>query len=93
MAGKVFGLRIYGFAEPFFDFGAIDIVVVDPVFVAGVIGRFDINAFDFSSVVGQEGFEVRGGCRLRRGGFGSRAGRRRGRCRSGAGGMGPGGGG
>jgi hypothetical protein len=57
IAGEVFGFWADGFTEPFFDCGAVDVVVINPVFVAGVIGRVDVDAFDFSGVVGQEGFE------------------------------------
>lgn len=48
-------------AEPLFDLRAVDVVVVDPVFVAGVVGRVDIDALDLAGVVREqrlEGFEV-----------------------------------
>jgi len=44
-------------AEPFGDFGGVDVVVVDPSFVAGVVGRVDIDAFDASGVFRQQGLE------------------------------------
>ena len=46
-----------GFAEPFFDGGAVDVVVVGPAFVAGVVGGVDADAFDLALVVREEGFE------------------------------------
>jgi hypothetical protein len=39
MAGKVFGFFAHGFAQPFADDRAIDVVVVYPAFVARVVGR------------------------------------------------------
>lgn len=57
MSAEVFGFFTYDLSEPFIDFGVVDVVVIDPTFVAGVIGRVDIDAFDFAFVFGQEGFK------------------------------------
>jgi len=53
VTGEVFGFSAYDVSEPAADFGAVDVVVVDPVFVAGVVGWVDVDAFDLSGVVGQ----------------------------------------
>ena len=52
-------LAVHGavLAEPFAHQGAVDLVVVDPAFVAGVVGRVDVDAFDAAGVAGEEGFE------------------------------------
>ena len=54
MSGEVF--FIDGFVEPVLHHGRVDVVVVGPVFVAGVVGGVDVYAFDFSGVGGEEGF-------------------------------------
>ena len=45
------------FAKPLLDGGRFDIVVIGPAFVAGVIGRIDIDALDLPSVERQESLE------------------------------------
>src|ERR1035441_7343541 len=46
-----------GFAEPFADEGAVDVVVVSPVLVSGVVGRVDGDALHLAGVVWQQGLE------------------------------------
>ena len=56
MAEHVFAVdRIAG--QPFAHDGAVHIVVVAPVFVAGVVGRVDENAVHLAGVAGQQGFQ------------------------------------
>lgn len=57
MTGEVFSLFADGFAEPLLDLRCIDIVIIDPAFVARVVGRIDVDAFYLARVAGQEGFE------------------------------------
>ncbi len=45
------------FTKPFLDGGRFDIVVVCPAFVAGVIGRVDIDTLDLPCVEWQESLE------------------------------------
>ena len=59
MSSKVFA--IHDLSEPVLHHGGIDVVVIDPLFVARVVGRIDIDALDLPGVNGQkglEGFEV-----------------------------------
>lgn len=55
MAGEVFAVN--DFAQPFLDHWRTDVVVVNPVLVACVIWRIDVNAFDLAVVVGQKRLE------------------------------------
>lgn len=57
MSAEVFRFFTDDLSEPFIDFGVVYVVVIDPAFVAGVIGRVDIDTFDFPFVFGQEGFK------------------------------------
>jgi len=43
--------------EPFADDRAVDVVVVGPAFVAGVVGRIDADAFHLTGEVREQGFE------------------------------------
>ena len=36
---------------------AIDVIVIDPAFVAGVIGRIDVDALDFAGISREECLE------------------------------------
>jgi hypothetical protein len=61
MAREVFGLAAYDLAEPFPDFRAVDVIVIDPVLVAGIIRGVNIDALHLPGVIGQQclkGFEV-----------------------------------
>ena len=57
MAGQVLALFADNLAQPLFDFRVIDIVVVDPALVAGVVGRIDIDALDAPLIPGQQRFQ------------------------------------
>ena len=57
MSGKIFPFRPDHFTKPFFDLGVIDIVVVDPFFIAGVVWRIDVNTLDLSLIAGEQGFQ------------------------------------
>ena len=57
MLGKVFGLLADGMAEPAKDFRGIDVVVIDPALVAGIVGRIDADAFHLAGVARQKGLE------------------------------------
>jgi hypothetical protein len=41
-----------GFSEPFLDGWVVNVIVVNPAFVASVIWRINEDAFDFASIVG-----------------------------------------
>lgn len=57
MPFQVFAIDRAVLPQPFLHHGAVDIVVVDPAFVARVIGRVDINALDLAGVLRQQRFE------------------------------------
>ena len=44
MAGQVFSLFADNRTQPLFDFRVVDIIVIDPTFLAGVVGRIDKDA-------------------------------------------------
>ena len=57
MAAEIFCFFADDLFKPFLDTGVIDIVVVDPVLVAGVVRRVDVNALHLAVVIGQECLE------------------------------------
>lgn len=57
MAGQVFSLFADNLAQPLLDLRVIDIIVVDPALVAGVVGRIDIDALDAPLIPGQQRFQ------------------------------------
>ncbi len=44
-------------AQPLADLRAVDVVVVNPALVAGVVGRVDVDALHLSGIAGQQGLE------------------------------------
>ena len=54
MAGKVLGFFTNGLIEPLPHFRSI--VIVNPVFIPGIIRRVDINTLDLSSIIRQQRF-------------------------------------
>ena len=54
MAGEVFSID--DFAEPFLHHRGVDVVVIGPFFVSGVVRGVDVYTFYFAGVSGQEGF-------------------------------------
>ena len=57
MAFQVFAVNFGVGFEPLFHKGAVDFVVVYPVFVAGVVWRVDVDAVYAACVARDEGFE------------------------------------
>ena len=57
VAGQVFALFAYHFAQPLLDFRVVHIVVIHPTFVAGVIGRINVNALHPALIPGQQGLQ------------------------------------
>ena len=57
MPGKVLTLFANHFAQPFFDLGVIDVIVVHPALVAGIVGRINVDALHLALVPGQQGFQ------------------------------------
>ena len=54
MAGQVLALLADNLAQPFFDLRVIDIIVIDPALVVGVVGRIYKDViFDTSPVAGK----------------------------------------
>ena len=49
MAGQVLALFADNLAQPLLDLRVIDIIVVDPALVAGVVGRIDVPT-DFDTI-------------------------------------------
>ena len=61
MAGEILRLFADDGAEPAVDLRGVHLVVVNPTFVAGVIGRIDVDALYLARVFGQqrlEGMEI-----------------------------------
>ena len=46
-----------GFGEPLSDSGCVHVVVVSPAFVAGVVGRVDVDALHLSAIARKQGAE------------------------------------
>ena len=57
VAAEVFAFLAYYFAKPPFQFRIVDIVVIDPVFIAGIVRRINVNALDTAFVIGQQRFQ------------------------------------
>ncbi len=57
MAGQVLSLFADNPAQPLLDLRIIDIIIVDPALVAGVIGRINVNALDAPLIPGQQRFQ------------------------------------
>ena len=57
MAGQVLALFADNLAQPLLDFRVIDIIVINPALVAGVVGRIDIDALDAPLIPGQQCFQ------------------------------------
>ena len=57
MSGQVFGLAADDLPQPSPHLRTVDGVVVDPVFIARVVGGIDVNALDLPGIVGQERLE------------------------------------
>ena len=57
MAGQVLSLFADNLAQPLLDLRIIDIIIVDPALVAGVVGRIDIDALHAPLIPGQQGFQ------------------------------------
>jgi hypothetical protein len=55
VTGKVFPVN--HLAEPFLHHGGIDIIVVHPFFITGVVRRIDINTLDFSGIERKQRFQ------------------------------------
>jgi hypothetical protein len=57
MAGEVFPFLANYFPYPFFDFGVVHVVVINPVFIAGIVRGVNVNEFYPAFILGQEGLE------------------------------------
>ena len=57
VAGQVLALFACNLAQPLFDFRIVDVIVIDPALVAGVVGRIDVNALDAPLIPGQQCFQ------------------------------------
>ena len=57
VAAEVFGFFADDLTEPLADAGIVDVVVVDPAFVAGVVRRVDVNALDLPAISRQQRLE------------------------------------
>ena len=57
VSGEVFAFPADDFAEPALDSWVVDVIVVNPALVAGVVGRVDINAFDAAGETREQRFE------------------------------------
>ena len=57
MACQVLALFADNLAQPLLDLRVIDIIVVDPALVAGVVGWINVNALDAPLIPGQQRFQ------------------------------------
>jgi hypothetical protein len=57
MAVEGLALLAHGFTKPIADERTIDIVIVSPAFIAGVVGRIDVYALDLPCIVRQQSLE------------------------------------
>lgn len=57
MARKVFCLFAYNLTEPRAHFWRGHIVVVYPAFIAGIVWWVDLDTFDLTGIVGQQGLQ------------------------------------
>lgn len=57
MAGQVLALFADNLAQPLFDLRVVDVIVINPALVAGVVGRIDIDALDTPLIPGQQRFQ------------------------------------
>lgn len=46
MSRKIFTFRSYNFPQPFKDMRVINIVIITPFFIAGIIWRINVDAID-----------------------------------------------
>jgi hypothetical protein len=54
---KIFPFAANDSFQPCPDFGAVHIVIVNPAFVAGIIGRVDIDALHLTAIIGEQRLE------------------------------------
>ena len=57
VAGQVLALFAYDLAQPLLDFGVVDIIVVDPALVAGVVRRIDVDTLHLALITRQQRFQ------------------------------------
>ena len=57
MAGQVLALFADNLAQPLFDFRVIDVIVIDPALIAGVVWRIDVNTLDAPLIPGHQRFQ------------------------------------
>ena len=54
---QCFAFLAHHLAQPFANLWAIDVVVVHPALVAGVVRRVDVNALHLTGITRQQGFQ------------------------------------
>jgi hypothetical protein len=57
VAAQIFDFLAYDRTQPLSHFRAVDVVVVNPALVSGVVGRVDIDALHLSGIVGEQGLQ------------------------------------
>ena len=57
MAAEILPFLAHHLAKPFLDAGVVDIVVVHPALVAGVVWRIDVDAVDLAFVLREQALE------------------------------------
>jgi hypothetical protein len=55
VTGEVFFIN--DLAKPLLHHGAVDVVVVNPLFIPGIVRRVNVDALNFSCISRQKGFE------------------------------------
>ena len=57
MTGEILTLSADHLSQPFQDAGIIHVIVVDPLLIAGVVRRIDIDTLDPALIAWQQGFQ------------------------------------
>ena len=57
MTGEVFPFFPDNFTEPFFYFRIVDVIIIDPLFITGIVGWIDVDTFYSAFVFREERLE------------------------------------
>ena len=57
MSAQIFALFANHFTQPFFDARVVDIVIIHPAFIAGIVRWINVDALYTTLILGQQGFQ------------------------------------
>jgi hypothetical protein len=57
MSGKVFHFSTDHLAKPFPDLWTVNVVIINPTLISRIVRWVNINALNFSGIVGEQSFE------------------------------------